>query len=1729
MEAASSTAARCALVAIPLAMLGVIWAAIHSCWWWTVGCILGLLLDQESLSPEVRSLGCYLILPWLIVVLNRLALSLSNFKAIRSFIAHWFDGDTLPECVQMAPVPVPFSCIRISLNKTVLFCLLLAKFVVWNGLWSCIVCRCLSLPSQAMHFVRYLNEQDYNQLLIEAMDLLQSQEGDLELSWVSFRSWKQTLSEPFDSKIDDNPFSVDTSAPSKTSLEDYFSYPDVKSAIEQHDYKLGWRVRRMCRSVGKLVDKRLARVENEAKILSSLWAESKALDDDSGSSSVEDYSALTVRFLSSFNPAVNGCNMLGSERLSKDRLRVITDPHKVSVDLQGCYGDVVSHALRFVLPAMTETVLNSIGGPSGIPLIMDTGASCCVSPCRDDFVELNSSETKITDLSSTNSVAGEGLIEWKVLDTMGRCQTIRMKGYYVPKASVRLLSPQCLLQLDETEKSYITQTTKFFRVHLADGTTLDASYGRANLPILPMYKVKDSNIWAQTFSFTSQDRKAWIRHLHDEGNQNLSLAQKELLLWHQRLSHAGLHTIHNLCRQRRKPKVTSVEGLALLRDKPLPCTYKMPADACDNMLCGTCAAAKAHRKTPGVSPPNSTTQFDSIDPTPGLKPGDCVSCDHYCSPVKGRVMSDSGYSSTRYGYEGGCIFVDHASSYMFHRGQKSLAASDTIRSKLAFEREAADSGVKIKQIHTDNGVFNSAEFRLHCEHLKQKLSFSAVGAHHQNGVAENAIRTICNMARANMMHAMIRWPERNMLDLWPFAMSYAIWVHNRLPPGGYGKCPLEIWTKQKFDKSELTRAHAFGCPVYVLDPALQDGKKTPKWDSRARQGIFVGFSEEHSSLAPLVFNPKTQHVSPQYHVIFDDKFTTVPSLYSVDQRNETWSELFKQEKSEVFIDAQELTSTRSLLQDQWLTDDEVRHRQATGQIPLVNNDADEIVDLPAPSARAPQELLQYERRLVAQLDQEDADGVKADLPAPSPDQKGATSPPADSEGVTPPPNPNAVPEGATQSLDSSPSDAPEGARLSPSSPDDCSVQVPSDAATADANDLDDDASDDDARYPRRSNKGDWKDGPARNKGLKEHAGKWKTGLTCFLALPMFAMSAVREWGHPPPAVTNVGAREGPIYSTLKVSKEHLSHLAVQQEDWSTFGEKTHLGIIGSYSAYLEPDVSDDFDSYTLADVQPHILQAKMSVSDPDNPTYRQAMASPDADKWWDAMVIEMKTLEEDMKCWQLVKQPDSPGINILPSKWAFKLKRYPDGTAKKFKARFCVRGDRQVEGVDFWETWAPVVQWSTVRTMMILSTKLGLKSAQADITAAFVHADLEEGEDIYVQQPKGMERGTGLVLKLKKSVYGLKQAPRYFFTHLSRKMELCGLKQSNKDPCLFIGKTVIAVVYVDDVLFYSKSDDEIDRIITSLRNDHNILIRREGDAEGFLGVSIVKEKSSLVLTQSGLTERIVKALGLCSSYSTAVRTPAELSPLPKDADGEPAVGNFNYAAVVGMLLYLSGHSRPDIAFAVHQCARYTFRPTKRHEQALVRIGRYLKGTMNRGLIMSPTNSPSIDCYPDADFAGLYGHEDSQDPHCARSRTGYIIMAFGCPVLWKSRLQTEIALSTMEAEYVALSTACKDLFPIVDMVKELAGSVGIEIKSVANMHINIHEDNVGALTLAKLEPARMTPRSKHYAIKYHWFREHVHANRVNILKIDSKNQLGDLFTKGLARPAFEHLRCLLMGW
>jgi hypothetical protein len=197
-----------------------------------------------------------------------------------------------------------------------------------------------------------------------------------------------------------------------------------------------------------------------------------------------------------------------------------------------------------------------------------------------------------------------------------------------------------------------------------------------------------------------------------------------------------------------------------------------------------------------------------------------------------------------------------------------------------------------------------------------------------------------------------------------------------------------------------------------------------------------------------------------------------------------------------------------------------------------------------------------------------------------------------------------------------------------------------------------------------------------------------------------------------------------------------------------------------------------------------------------------------------------------------------------------------------------------------------------------------------------------------------------------------------------------------------------------------------------------------------------------------------------------------------------------------------------------------------------KIIRYLKGTRDKGMIFRPTNDWKIDCYVDADFCGLWGSEDPEDPIVTKSRTGYIITLAGCPLMWVSKLQTETSVSTMMAEYVALSSAMRDMLPLKRMVKAVAkvitgdDQVKIELKS------DVFEDNNGALTIATLP--KITPQSKFFAVKLHFFKEHVKTDQnpngeVCIHKIDTTRQLADIMTKGLVAEKFQPLRDALMGW
>jgi hypothetical protein len=239
------------------------------------------------------------------------------------------------------------------------------------------------------------------------------------------------------------------------------------------------------------------------------------------------------------------------------------------------------------------------------------------------------------------------------------------------------------------------------------------------------------------------------------------------------------------------------------------------------------------------------------------------------------------------------------------------------------------------------------------------------------------------------------------------------------------------------------------------------------------------------------------------------------------------------------------------------------------------------------------------------------------------------------------------------------------------------------------------------------------------------------------------------------------------------------------------------------------------------------------------------------------------------------------------------------------------------------------------------------------------------------------------------------------------------------------------------------------------------------------------------------------------------------------------VESWNYRSVIGKLNYLEKSSRPDISFAVHQCARYCQSPKVEHSAAVKHIGRYLLATKDKGIVCMPDSS-SIHCYANASFSGEWVKTLAEhDPTTARSRTGYIVFYAGCPIIWTSKLQTEIALSATEAEYIALSQSLMEvtaLFAIIKEIKQIHSTIN---SSIPQVHCTAFEDNAGAIEMAKCP--KMRPRTKHLNIKYHHFREAVANKEITIKYIRSKLQLADMLTKALTLSLFDSLRVLVMGW
>ena len=422
-------------------------------------------------------------------------------------------------------------------------------------------------------------------------------------------------------------------------------------------------------------------------------------------------------------------------------------------------------------------------------------------------------------------------------------------------------------------------------------------------------------------------------------------------------------------------------------------------------------------------------------------------------------------------------------------------------------------------------------------------------------------------------------------------------------------------------------------------------------------------------------------------------------------------------------------------------------------------------------------------------------------------------------------------------------------------------------------------------------------------------------------------------------------------------------------------------------------------------------------------------------------------------------------------------------------------------------------------------------TVSVDWANAFVQTPLKQPE--FVGLPTGYKSrlGPNTCLRLKQSLYGSVLAPKRWYEYLREALLDIGLKECDNDKCMFIKKDLIMVLYVDDAGIAAPTWKIIDDFVAQLKAK-GFELDVEDDFNEYRGIKIDENSDgSCTMSQKGLIQKVISYTKLQDCNPNYV--PAIQKTLGSDPDGEDFDNvEWNYASAVGMLQYLSNNTRCDITFAVSQVARFTTKPKKSHAAAVKTIIRYLKRTEDKGIIVRPNGNLSLTVYTDADFAGLYHTEPDDCPTSAKSRLGYFIALGGVPLVWKSQLIPKICLSTLMAEYAALTSAMRVLIPIRGLLQYIVQHV--QLPSLpATISSTVFEDNQGCYFLAYNQ--RLTPRTRYFNVKWHFFWSFVKHPRnneegwVEIKECDTKDMIADIFTKPLPREVFERHRDAMQGW
>lgn len=503
-------------------------------------------------------------------------------------------------------------------------------------------------------------------------------------------------------------------------------------------------------------------------------------------------------------------------------------------------------------------------------------------------------------------------------------------------------------------------------------------------------------------------------------------------------------------------------------------------------------------------------------------------------------------------------------------------------------------------------------------------------------------------------------------------------------------------------------------------------------------------------------------------------------------------------------------------------------------------------------------------------------------------------------------------------------------------------------------------------------------------------------------------------------------------------------------------------------------------------------------------SYQDAILSPESRKWKEAMHEELNALW-DNETFELTHLPE--GRTSVGGRWVYTIKLGPNGE-EKYKARYVAKGYCQIPGVDYHETFSPTARMTSVRMLMQLAVQKDMVLHQMDVKTAYLNAPIDC--ELYVEQPEGYEEvgrnGEKLVCKLRKSLYGLKQSGRNWNSMLHQYFIQGSFVQSQADPCVYTKITetsmVIVIVWVDDIIIGGSDECVLKGVKEKLML--RFKMKNLGVLSWFLGIQFKCENSCIEMSQLQYVERILSRFRMTDCKAKAA--PCELGAnKAREADDSEFENVSLYREVVGSLIYIMTCTRPDLCYVVTHLSQHLSKPMNLHFNMAKQVLRYLKGTPDKRLKFVKANRTKLSGYCDSDWA-------MSNDRRSISGYGFRLSDESSLISWKSKKQPMVALSTCEAEYVALATATQEMKFLRQLLADLTG---LPCESVC-----MYVDNQSAIALAN-NPVHHN-RSKHIDVKYHYVREEVQNKTLALVYVPTADNVADVFTKPVSRVRLDKL-------